>query len=86
MPDANSSKTAFRLLAGLKRVAMEYSPNGAIPYVAHVDAGTIELVKKTGVEVVSSGDLIQRFAAIWDDRALETKAVPPARAITLCKR
>ena len=61
-----------RLLAGLKRVAMEYSPNGAIPYVAHVDAGTIELVKKTGVEVVSSGDLIQRFAAVWDDRALET--------------
>jgi len=61
-----------RLLAGLKRVAMEYSPNGAIPYVAHVDAGTIELVKKTGVEVVSSGDLIQRFAAVWDERALET--------------
>ena len=73
MPDANSSKTGFgRLLAGLKRVAMEYSPNCAIPYVARVDAGTIELVRKTGVEVVSSGDLIQRFAAVWDDRAIET--------------
>jgi Xaa-Pro dipeptidase len=61
-----------RLLAGLKRVAMEYSPKCAIPYVARVDAGTIELVKQAGVEVVSSGDLIQRFAAIWDDRAIET--------------
>ncbi|MEP7303933.1 MAG: M24 family metallopeptidase [Acidobacteriota bacterium] len=62
-----------RLLAGQKRVAMEYSPNCAIPYVARVDAGTIELVRKIGVqEVVSSGDLIQRFAAVWNDRDIET--------------
>jgi Xaa-Pro aminopeptidase len=59
-----------RLLAGVPRVAMEYSPNCAIPYVARVDAGTIELVRKTGAQVVSSGDLIQRFAAVWDDRAI----------------
>ena len=52
---------------------MEYSPNCAIPYVARVDAGTIELVRKIGaVEVVSSGDLIQRFAAVWNDRDIET--------------
>jgi Xaa-Pro dipeptidase len=61
-----------RLLSGARRVAMEYSPNCAIPYVARVDAGTIELVRNAGVEVVSSGDLIQRFAAVWDDRAIET--------------
>jgi Xaa-Pro aminopeptidase len=61
-----------RLLAGLPRVAMEYSPECAIPYVSRVDAGTIELVKKTGVKVVSSGDLVQRFAAVWDDRAVGT--------------
>jgi Xaa-Pro aminopeptidase len=61
-----------RLLAGSARVAMEYSPNCAIPYVARVDAGTIELVRKTGVEVVSSGDLIQRFAAVWDEAAIES--------------
>lgn len=59
------------LLSGITRVAMEYSPDCAIPYVARVDAGTIELVRKTGVDVVSSGDLIQRFAAVWDDRAIE---------------
>ena len=53
------------LLAGVKRVAMEYSPGCAIPYVARVDAGTIELVRQAGGEVVSSGDLIQRFSAVW---------------------
>jgi Xaa-Pro dipeptidase len=55
------------LMSPFKRVAMEYSPKNAIPYVSHVDAGTIELVKSTGVEVVSSGDLITVFEATWDD-------------------
>ena len=58
------------LLAGMRRVAMEYSPGCAIPYVARVDAGTIELVRQSGVDVVSSGDLIQRFSTVWDDGAL----------------
>jgi Xaa-Pro aminopeptidase len=60
------------LLGGLKRVAMEYSPNCAIPYVSRVDAGTIELVRSLGVEVVSSGDLIQQFEARWNDAAIAT--------------
>jgi len=55
------------LVAPYKKVAMEYSPRNAIPYVAAVDAGTIELVKSAGVEVHSSGDLIQVFEAAWDD-------------------
>ena len=42
------------------------------PYIARVDAGTVELVRQMGVDVVSSGDLVQRFATIWDDAALET--------------
>ena len=46
---------------------MEYSPRNAIPYVCRTDAGTVELVREAGVEVVSSGDLIQRFEATWDD-------------------
>src|SRR4051812_40229787 len=49
------------LLAGRRRLAMEYSPQGAIPYVARVDAGTIESIRTRGVDVVSSGDLVQRF-------------------------
>ncbi len=55
------------LLKGSKRVAMEYAPRISNPYVSRVDAGTIELVRSLGVEVVSSGDLIQRFEATWDD-------------------
>lgn len=55
-----------RLLAGQRRVAMEYSPNGAIPYIARVDAGTVECIRHLGVDVVSSGDLVQRFSAVWD--------------------
>lgn len=60
------------LLRGMKRVAMEYSPGNAIPYVSRVDAGTIEAVRQLGVEVVSSGDLVQRFEAVWSDEALAT--------------
>ena len=58
------------VLAGLRRVAMEYSPNCAIPYVSRVDGGTIELVRQFGVDVVSSGDLIQRFSAVWNSGAI----------------
>jgi Xaa-Pro dipeptidase len=60
------------LLDGLKRVAMQYSPNCAIPYVAMVDAGTVELVRSLGVEVVSSAELIQAFEARWTPEALES--------------
>jgi Xaa-Pro aminopeptidase len=54
-----------RLLTGLSRVAMEYSPDCAIPYLSRVDAGTAEAVRRRGVEIVSSGDLVQRFEAAW---------------------
>ena len=57
---------------GVKRVAMEYSPQCAIPYVSRVDAGTIELVRGLGIEVVSSGDLIQQFDACWSEAAIAT--------------
>jgi Xaa-Pro aminopeptidase len=61
-----------RLLDGVKRVAMEYSPLCAIPYVSRVDAGTAEAVRARGVEIVSSGDLAQRFEAAWTPAQLET--------------
>ncbi len=60
------------LLRGMSRVAMEYSPGNAIPYISRVDAGTVEAVRALDVEVVSSGDLVQRFEAIWTPAALET--------------
>lgn len=55
------------LTAGRRRIAMEYSPRNANPYVSRVDGGTLELVRAGGVEVGSSGDLVQLFEAIWDD-------------------
>ncbi len=60
------------LIRGVHRVAMEYSPNGAIPYLGRVDAGTIEYLRSLGLEIASSGDLVQRFAAVWDDAAIAT--------------
>jgi Xaa-Pro aminopeptidase len=53
------------LLHGVRRVAMEYSPLGAIPYLSRVDAGTAELIRSHGIDIISSGDLVQRFEATW---------------------
>ncbi|HTL61499.1 MAG TPA: M24 family metallopeptidase [Nitrospira sp.] len=61
-----------RLLTGSRRIAMQYSPMNAVPYVSRVDAGTLELIKSFDVQVVSSGDLIQLFEARWTDRQLES--------------
>ncbi len=55
------------LTFGRKRLAMEYSPRNANPYISRVDAGTIELVRSCGVEIVPSGDLIQQFESVWGD-------------------
>jgi Xaa-Pro dipeptidase len=52
------------ILEGRRRIAMNYSPECAIPYVSRVDAGTVELVRSIGVEVVTAADLIQRFEAV----------------------
>ena len=60
------------LLRGVKRVAMEYSPGNNIPYLSRVDAGTVEAIRELGVEVASSGDLVQRFEAAWSDAAYKT--------------
>ena len=60
-----------KLTAGMRRVAMQYSPMCAIPYVSMVDAGTVELVRSLGVEVVSSAELIQAFEARWTPEAAE---------------
>jgi len=66
---ASLREALARLLGTLPRgarVAMEYFPEGAIPTLSRVDAGTLELVRAHGVEVVSSGELVQRFLCRWD--------------------
>jgi Xaa-Pro dipeptidase len=55
-----------KLLDRRRRIAMQYSPECAIPYVSMVDAGTVELVRGMGVEVLTSADLIQHFEARWN--------------------
>ncbi len=60
-----------RLLGGARKVAMQYSPNCAVPYVSMVDGGTIELVRGLGVDVATSANLIQLFEARWTAEQLE---------------
>jgi len=52
-----------QMLGSAKRLAMQYSPNNAVPYVSIVDGGTIELIRGFGIEVVSSADLVGMFEA-----------------------
>src|SRR5437588_2729885 len=67
---ADQQQKLNALLAGSSRIAMQYSPKCAIPYVSLVDAGTIELIRGFGVEIVSSADLIQEFEARWSEEQL----------------
>lgn len=60
------------MLDGLSAVAMQYSPRGDVPYVSIVDAGTVELVRAAGVEVVSSAPLVQVFEAVLTPEQLQT--------------
>lgn len=60
------------MLSGREKIAMQYSPDCAIPYVSMVDAGTLELIRSFGVEVVSSADLLQEFEARWSEQQLHS--------------
>jgi Xaa-Pro dipeptidase len=71
-----------KILSEMKTVAMEYSPFNAIPNVAKVDAGTVELVRKQGVQVVSSADIAQYFEARWSEEQYRDN-VEVAKALRL---
>jgi len=66
------SKNLAKMIGRGKVVAMQYSPKATVPYVAMVDAGTIELVRAAGAKVVSSADLVQKFEACWTPKQLES--------------
>jgi Xaa-Pro aminopeptidase len=59
------------VLGGATKVAMQYSPECMIPYISLVDAGTVELIRGLGKEVLSSASLVQYFEAAWDAEQLE---------------
>ncbi len=65
-------KNLGKMLGRAKNVAMQYSPKNEIPYVAMVDAGTVELVRSAGAKVVSSADLVQKYEACWTAEQLES--------------
>ncbi len=63
------------LTAGATKIAMQYSPRNAIMYVSMVDAGTVEMVRGLGKEVVSSADLVSQFEAVLNDEQITTHYV-----------
>lgn len=54
------------------RIAMQYSPLGDVPYMSRVDAGTIELIRSFGADIVTSAELVQQFEAVWSPEQLQT--------------
>lgn len=71
------------ILSGKQKVAMQYSPGNAIPYVSRVDGGTVELVRSTGCDVVTSANLVSFFEARLTASQLKThiEAVETLRKI-----
>ena len=55
-------------LTGKRKILMEYSKNNAVPYLSKVDGGTLEWVRSCGVDVESSGNLLQRYTSVWNDQ------------------
>lgn len=60
-----------QMMEGSSKVAMQYSERNAIPYVSYVDAGTLEMIRSFGIEVISSADLIQKLDAVCDPLQLD---------------
>ncbi|HEU4635304.1 MAG TPA: M24 family metallopeptidase [Edaphobacter sp.] len=63
------------LTAGAIKIAMQYSPKNAIMYISMVDAGTVEMVRELGKEVVTSADLVSQFEAVLNDEQIATHYV-----------
>ncbi|MGH7633022.1 MAG: M24 family metallopeptidase, partial [Gemmatimonadaceae bacterium] len=61
----NTLEDTLRRLVHGKRIAMEYSPGDAVPYLDRVPAGVLEMVRTAGAQVVSSAELVTRFYAVW---------------------
>jgi Xaa-Pro aminopeptidase len=60
--DRHGLRAALAALDPGGPVALEYAPEADLPYVSHVDGGTIELLRSVGVDVRSSAEVLQAFA------------------------
>lgn len=65
-------KLLGKLPLNKRNIAMEYSPHNALPSISKVDAGTIDLMRTLGAEIVSSADLLQKYTSIWTPEQLDT--------------
>jgi Xaa-Pro dipeptidase len=62
---------ALGALVSGRTVAMEISPEDAVPYLDRVPYGVVELLRRLGATVVPSGPLVSRFAARWSPAEAE---------------
>ena len=60
-----------KLLSGYKTVLMDVSENGLLPRISLADWGSVDYIKSLGLEVRSSGDVLQRITAVYSERAYE---------------
>lgn len=84
----SSWRSLETLLAGQlakKRVAMEYSPGDAVPYLDRIPAGVLEMVRAAGATVVSSGELVSRFYAVWSDADIASHLRAAERVAAIAK-
>lgn len=59
------------LLTPQTSIVMEYSPKNAVPAVSKVDAGTMDLIRSFGVDVLSSAEIMQHYTSVWDESQLK---------------
>jgi Xaa-Pro aminopeptidase len=60
------------LVQGMRRLAAQYSPNNMLPTISRLDAGTAEFLRGLNIEIASSAELVQQFAAVWSAEQLES--------------
>lgn len=70
-------------LKGKSKIAMEYSPMGRLPYIGLVDAGTIELIRSFGCEIITSADMVAKFKASLSDKQIESHKKAAAYTVNI---
>ena len=69
--------------AEYKKVLMDISEFGLLPRISLADYGSVEFVKSLGIEVASSGNLLQRFSALYSDRAYELQLLANKKTLMI---
>lgn len=81
--DRHGLRSALAALNPGGPVALEYAPEADLPYVSHVDAGTVELLRAVGVDVRSSAEVLQAFAT-WTTEQVAAHERAAEAVMTIC--